>query len=424
MDTPVMRNVHYEIIKWLDIQTLGRVAQINRYWMSLTDISSHVSLAEKSRRMRCLQLRRSNPLWETNDININRETISAIAHYTVTFDIIIGHHINWNWPGLTCNPNITMDMILDLMSRPKLAIPKNTQFVLSRPTKLNPAPITFDDMISLCIDIQRSINAMTVADYRRYKDQIDFAEFMQHGNITVDDINNSPDLPWDVHDLIHNCNIPLQFIYDTYNNDYLMNVTTRWIFCDEYHKYLLQNVLPAILSTDVDPNMRANQPPVEYAVSMANVLQHPQVDWNWYLLSLSKNITYTERFQNRHIPWVVYWRLMVVNIRDFDDPSAIYLFMADRGELTTQHVISNPDVNWNYLRLYEKNIIDFRIFIKMSDPHLGRHELLRVTDDYVVNNPDIDWSVLQFYNIVMRDDTTRVIIRSAYGYISTYMSIK
>ena len=349
------RDMHILIIQYLELCMVGRIAQLSTYWRQMANPTARVTSLDLARRKRIAALRHRNILWEFCGKDAR---LYHIKHACVTYDIILNNlDRDWAMTHLTLNPNITIDMLADLIKNPKINISNDCSFNLGKTSF-----ITIDEMEKhgFRVNYVSSIEVITLAVYMKHKDIINFRSFMLFGNLTIQDIIDNPTLPWNVHDLIHNNNIPKLWIAKHFQlpKEGMKELSILSSFGDilepTYCDFLVNEVLGPYVNGDAKYLMFQRH--ISCAVDITHVLAHPTAKWDWYMLSINPHISLDDKLNNFSLPW----RLDIPHLAarlppgaDIHHPTIKYLKMADRGKLTIDIVLAARDVGWYWCGLVQ-----------------------------------------------------------------------
>jgi hypothetical protein len=403
-------DIHKEILHYLDIRMIGRVAQLSTYWQKLTSLTAWVTSSEKARRMRILALRQYNVVEELLKYAGPENLTNLIECPNITFDIIARFpKIRWYWPLMTINPNITLEMLLELIN--KCEIPASTKFLID-----NSSAVTRDELIGCGLGVKMCTRVITINDIHLLNyDDDDMVTFQMLGNITEDDILNCKEIEWNYDLFVLNINLSVEFLYNYRERTRrLLPINERFThrevhrFCTDstYGPKYEQQLVAAMSDGSLIPD-----PDMVFACSIflsyATLLKYPQL-CNWNSICLRRNIPFNVMIEyfDQSRRWFTYNQ--IIDLPDdftVEHPWLQYVKMYHDNELTLDVVLANPHVSWSWRRLAQCRTIaicDLLDKAPMSDElMLGISERPDLTINIVVKYSNLSWCWSRVYHTLV-----------------------
>ena len=402
------RDTHCEIIKHLtfrstsdkpDVRSMGRLATTCQYFRDLININEADDASfirdprEKTRRQRIAALNHNNPLWDGKyDSLIPTICSTATSHETVTLKVLMKYkNMSWNFRKLTTNPNITIEILLDLMKVPEFEGLKTIYFKLSARSV-----ITFAELINsgLQVDVCASVSVLTMRDYTR-SDQSTFDRFTSRAKITMQDVIDNPHFNWSPDRLLINNHIMASDVFEHFNiqpSHYADDDDALSYMKNEANKkFVFNKILEAFLDVNT-PYRRSLVDIVSKYADLSTIINNINAPWDWQMISwYSKTIKPSEMIQHAHLPfdWQGVVRVARVPINANErHPYVKFQLMADCGKLTDEIIDSNPNVEWRWGYLCELNSVSISRFVGRSWIFKIRVMLRRpdCTLEYILNN--------------------------------------
>jgi len=334
----IPRDILGEILNILyirdDVRTLANLARTCKYLHGVVDLEQNQ--IQNLRRKRIRALRRSNPTWDFIKTHFASAYMGQYTiHETVTAEIILAHpKIRWDWPNLTANPNITLEMLQKIIEKLNL---QHIRFVYGSRSAITPHE--FDKYVK---GGERNINILTLADaVRKDNKGSDMFEYYQrYGAITIREIRTNPQLPWNPEFLLINNCLPVEFILKHFDvkrlSLQLLNRINTWK-C----KHALDKLRPCAHIEDGSK--------LAYkGIDMQMVLAAPDYPWDWWMLSKYANILFREKLEHRDLPWawVECFKYTYADELGPDHPNVKFELMAEDGLLTAEVVNDNKSTMW------------------------------------------------------------------------------
>lgn len=360
-------DMHLEIMSCLDVQTTGRVAQLNRYWRQLTNPAALVTSSDRARRTRCGLLRRDGRISKLFASLSDRAARHLIGHPGVLYDDITAKLPKPDAPTrlrIAENPNITIEMLLEYTRDIDLT---GYQCLLS-----SNSTITYDELILHGIPIHEgSVCALTYAQFVKLNLQGDLrTAFYRSGRITPEDIiANADEFDGLYIGLLINENIPTVFLLEHFG----ITVNGKPVNC----MFLDQEIIRAMRSpirVEYQSSLAAQAACNAYLCSrICNnfdiiksldrefILNHPDWDWNWTLITMSKKITVWDHLKLSKIPWNWDGIPIAMQMAAYGRPTEInlkYEKMCEDGTITIADIKSKD--GWNWIRLATVPSLDIR----------------------------------------------------------------
>jgi hypothetical protein len=323
--------------------------------------------------------------------------VPPITHKLMIFDTIIKHgDVQWQWNLITMNPNITLEMLHDIIKH--FNINKSIVFELS-----NQSAITFAEA-NTQLDI-RFKNFLSLAKLTDITPSQFGYDFQAHGNFTEQDILDADHRSkWSMDPLIYNLNISLEFLdkhlvgaswdfvsgarYIRYWRE-IRKVTERQVLREIEENGIFDasrfNIIIGFLSGDFirKHGVKMSGGKCEYfrAVNIDYVLTDQHVCPN-----CEKNIVDNRRLW--HIPYERYQEIMH------------YEQLAEHGELTMQ-IVKKTRKAWNLQRLAGLSSIDLAEFLEwIKDKHYSRDQIT----DRILDRPEIRDDISAFIRAYYKYD--------------------
>ena len=238
----------------------------------------------------------------------------------------------------------------------------------------------------------------------------------ENPNITIKDILDNIDDPWDWGLISKNPNINMKFVLNNLNNAWDWNelschpnITLKDVLDNPNSQdinwsmeYLSKN--PNITMNDIKNNPDINWS-MEYLsknpnITMKDIKNNPDIDWDFTILSNNQNITMKDVKDNPDKHWDYSYLSLNPNIS-----------MTDVADSPTKHwdwlnLSSNPNINMNYVLNNPKKPWSWTLL--SSNPSITLQDILdnpkkpwdweyvsenpNITIKFVLNNPDKNWN--------------------------------
>ena len=251
-----------EIRRLLDVRSTGRMAQTCRRFSKFFQAHEGHSLREYARKSRIADLRARDLLERQRAIVRDGKFAEFSSSDYITIDFILKNAgANWDWAALTCNSNITPDMILSSrhLPWPFYLIYMNPNIELADCRSNNASSI---EMLSANMGITLQ-EICTRADW-----PWDWRRVSARADVNIDYVKRFPNCAWNWLELSMNAGITIHDIVANPNFDW------RWL--------------------DIS---RTRQIPIEI------ILQNADLPWHWMMLSSNPCITMSLVMNNLDLPW-------------------------------------------------------------------------------------------------------------------------
>lgn len=396
---------------------IGRVAQLSTYWQKLTESTVWVTSLEKARRMRILALRQYNIIEELLKYSGGIDLEHIISHQNVTFEIIARYPaVKWPWKVITTNPNITFEMLLELIEICK--IPTDTVFIIGKDSA-----VTLHEINGSGRNLRAILHSSiaTTEDYVNGLCLCNMKYFQMIGAITENDILNCDAFPWNYDWFVCNKHLSVEFLYDYYMQNMhtmcpraLFTHNTAYRFCKDpiYGPKYVQLLVDAVNngSLILDHQLILS---CSLSFPIAVLIQNPRL-CNWAWICSRKDIVLPFDVIVKHPSviqaktWFMYNE--IIKIPDDDDwiahPWMQYIKLRFEKKLTIDVILANPDIPWVWEKLAECETLainDLLSCAKISTifmTHIsGRPDL---TIDVVIKHANLPWNWCVVYETLTR----------------------
>lgn len=288
-------------------------------------------------------------------------------------------HLDKNiyWKALTTNTNITMDIIQNNINLPwdfkYIGLNENitVDFIIDNLDKLNQL-LDIDDLhtnMFLTIDIVNKLK-----DYI----EIDWWHVSGHDNITIDIIEKYID-NIDMDNVCNNNNITFEFInkyYERFKDHF------NWSKLSYHKNITMDNILEHI---EYPWNWRYVVENPNFNITMINYYYDNMLEHyiNWFFISYHKNITMEDIENHLHYPWD--WFLISLNpnitiefiIKYMDIYPLNFTRISMNKNITLDMIDNNLYLPWEWKYIAKKNNITEEFIIKHMD---------KFTDEIVEDN--------------------------------------
>lgn len=199
------------------------------------------------------------------------------ANENINMRIILENpHIKWKYNRLSSNASITLDDIDKNSELPWswgcVIMRKDITLEFAKKYKHKTELVPEMD-IEGTLEYQGWHEDLNIELVRKYKDKkLCWQRISRHDGITMDDIRNNPDLPWNLEGISRNANMTIE--------------------------YLLENL---------DKNLDWFNVSYQKNITMQMVIDHPECPWDYEGLSLNPNLTAEFLFNNIDKEWVFHY---------------------------------------------------------------------------------------------------------------------
>ncbi len=260
-----------------------------------------------------------------------------------------------------------------------------------------------------------------------------FNEIASNKNITINTIEKNNDYNWFLSDVSINPNITCDFIVDNFNE-----------FSDQYiYNYIINNTFninscinmnPTITEEDIDKysniynlsycrlsyrkNISLNyilnhlDKPWDFnevckykrdEITIDIILKHPELQWNFFYISLSKNITFdiVKKYRIFNFDRKIFSMNSNLNIDIVKNNKWNWYWygISKNKNITWNDVINNSELPWDYDGLSCNKNITWEIVCNNPDKPWNYTELSKnesITWDIIYNNLDKKWNFFRF----------------------------
>lgn len=253
--------------------------------------------------------------------------------------------MNWDWVGLSMNPNITYDDIKTnpdkpwnrpgftynpniVIKSPKLTIWKLIKSLFTR----KPDPIEFIQPITYEYNTfqykyDKAINVACHMETYPDKTAFDWYNISKHSGTIFANVKAYPNKPWDWVGISQNPNITIEDVKSMPDKPW------NWTFLSRN-----ETMTPEIVEANPDIPWSWYSLSQNPSLSIKLVKNNLDKTWNWFYVSKNPGITLRDIKENLNIPWD--WEGVSMNIN-----------------ITFNDVQSNPDLPWDREHIgYNPNI--------------------------------------------------------------------
>ena len=344
-------DIHTEILHHMSLQTIGQVAQLSKYWRQMANPTARVTSLDLARRKRISALRRHNVLEDLLKYSGPAFLTSMVENPNITFDIIARYPtLDWEWKCISTNPNISLELLLDLINICK--IPRTTEFIIDRKSA-----VTKHELIKHGLLCMVRVSAMTVTEYLNDKCEYSSSEFQKLGNISQEDILTCKAIEWNYANFKGNKNLSIEFLYNyrTLHNEQI-SPSEIYIFRGDpiYGPKYEQLLIDAINNGDLILNDWIISA-CSASFSYATLVQNPQLcDWiSIFSVNKFPFDAYIKHF-DRVKRWISLNEIIELpSDATVDHPWLQYIKMRFENKLTIDVVMANRSLPWVWRRLAE-----------------------------------------------------------------------
>jgi hypothetical protein len=380
------------IIHMIDFADLARLKCASKYWNLYIERHNIIPAREIRRRKILWKLRQYNPLQQLIDAGVADVLCYIERRCPLVTPELIKLRRPHRWCEITGNPLITIDDLQISTNRPFTSI----QFVLRRDSY-----ISVDEMkqAGLSIDWDKSVEIMTINDYLKHQ-YASLTKLSMFGDITENDIIKHSDIPWEYKYLKFNNRLSIKFLIDHFKetpgnssrevayilSNYQKSIdVTEDIGIDEINQFLINPYWPDMY------NKRCN---------VARILQFPEANWNWALISARDDIPISTMLANAHLPWKWHLHCSVVKLPESADhthPWLQFIVKFENNTLTYDDVLQNNNVSWVWQRIAACKNIPIEVLIGTPHAAAGIMDILSRREDLTFNmicdHPRAKWDL-------------------------------
>jgi len=285
----------------------------------------------------------------------------------ITEDFLLKNDLRWDFYGLVCNPNISIDVLV-LYANPDdynhwFHIMESKKFTIDIVKKY---PIKYWDFC--IISMNKNITYQTILDNLVYN--WDWKKFCKNPSLTLEFVKSHPEIKWDYEGFSSNPNITYEFIEENqmlqfcwkslYKNE---NIKWKKLFCPRNNDYYYLSFNPHLDFEIVDLNKPWDWDLISYNVTIDIIKKNPEMPWDYVSLSRNKNLTAEFVLENLDKNWD--WNLISYNRFNSDELVKIRRFRENRAAKIIQRVWIRWDCNPNNPRM-QKRFFDWHQILKNS----------------------------------------------------------
>ena len=253
---------------------------------------------------------------------------------------------HWDWFDVTCNPNITIEHVIDNPSLPWdiTALRWNVNITPDVVRKYKDDFVwNYDD---LCLN-----DNFTIEDIREFTNKLDIYNVSGNIHLSLETIKKSPEI-FNYYYLSNNPNLTWEFISQ--------NLDKRWDW-DELGRHSCVTLDIIKKHPDLDWNM--NSVSSNPNITLNQVLENPDLEWNWENLSYNLKVTPQMLRENMHLNWS-------------------WVDLTKNQHISSEDIKSNRDLPW---------------IIRANHPIIDMNTIRKGMFDYwlLSTNPNINWKFVQ-----------------------------
>ena len=270
-------------------------------------------------------------------------------NYNITIKFIEDYPSwNFNWTALTYNKSLTLS---DILSHPEL--PWDSDAIAQK------YDVTIEDIINHP-EIRWSYTILypsQIITIDSYDDAKKYAHLLRNPP-TVEIIESNPDVPWNYDFIFKEFDIPFEFMLK--HKDDLEDGMFGDVFYGQNIpvKYFAEKDPYDDDDENIDEMTLGGSISSKYNLTIKDILDYPNVDWDWNRISSNPNITMDDIKSHPELNWN--WRNISLN------PNITIEFIRDNIErLDMEYLCSNSQVynNWAGFNQMKRDIRRRRDFI-------------------------------------------------------------
>ena len=319
--------------------------------------------------------------------NIQRQLYNNSTFGTLDMMVRYTHHRNLNWYDVSCDENITIGFIKEFPNKPW------NWFMISQHKNITMHDIKENPNLQIYLGIGTALVEILIClQILLKKPLINLGiggRISDSKNITINDIKENPNLPWNWEIISRNPHLTIDFIKE--------NLDKAWDW-DRINRY---KTIP-INDIKENPNLPWNWETISfYRKINDSIKENPNLPWDWKIISSNnRNLTidFIKEFPNKPWDWFMISRHENITMNDIkENPNLPWDWenISNNRNLTIDFIKENPHVPWNWGLISNNDKLPIE-FIK-ENPNLpwdwdNISNNRNLTIDFIKENLDKPWS--------------------------------